>query len=54
MILTTIAENEPLLKELFNASSTKFQPSIPNLVYQYNLYTNYESPIFSKVNPEIP
>ena len=54
VILTTIAENEPLLKELFGASSTKFQPSIPNLVYQYNLYTNYESPVFSKLNPERP
>ena len=21
-----------------------YQPSIPNLVYQYNLYSNYEDP----------
>jgi hypothetical protein len=31
-----------------------FMPSIPNLVYQYNLFTNYPSEIFSNKNPEIP
>jgi hypothetical protein len=31
-----------------------FLPSIPNLVYQYNLYTNYPSAQFAVKNPEIP
>ena len=31
-----------------------FLPSIPHLVYQYNLYTNYNSDVYSKKNPEIP
>jgi hypothetical protein len=31
-----------------------FQPSIPNLVYQYNLFTNYDATTFAKANPEIP
>jgi hypothetical protein len=31
-----------------------FKPSIPNLVYQYRLYTNYESSTLSQLNPEIP
>ena len=31
-----------------------FQPSIPNLVYQYSLYTNYETEVFNEKNPEIP
>ena len=31
-----------------------FQPSIPNLVYQYSLYTNYETEVFNVKNPEIP
>jgi hypothetical protein len=34
--------------------SQKFQPSIPNLVYQYHLFANYASVLFSKPNPEIP
>ena len=54
VICTTVAENEPLLVELFGAKSTKFQPSIPNLVYQYNLFTNYPSEVFAELNPEIP
>ena len=31
-----------------------FLPSIPHLVYQYNLYTNYKSQIFCIPNKEIP
>ena len=31
-----------------------FQPSIPNLVYQYILYSNYESKPLMELNPEIP
>lgn len=54
VICTTILENEPLLKELFGCEATQFQPSIPNLVYQYNLFTNYKSDVFAKLNPEIP
>ena len=54
VICTTVAENEPLLNSLLGVSSTAFQPSIPNLVYQYNLFTNYESRVFSTKNPEIP
>lgn len=54
VILTTIQENADLLKRLLGASPQVFQPSIPHLVYQYSLYTNYESETFSKKNPEIP
>ena len=53
-ILTTVAENADLLKGLFDAAPTAFLPSIPHLVYQYNLYTNFPSEAFSKKNPEIP
>jgi EEF1A lysine methyltransferase 1 len=42
------------LTDLLGAKTTLFQPSIPNLVYQYNLFTNYPSTVFSKTNPEIP
>jgi hypothetical protein len=37
-----------------NPHPQAFLPSIPNLVYQYNLYTNYPSAVFAKKNPEIP
>eukprot|EP01031_Cornospumella_fuschlensis_P035223 gene35223-42667_t len=53
VILTTVLENEALLHELFGTTVTAYRPSIPHLVYQYNLFTNYGSPVFSKINPEI-
>ena len=51
---TSIYENSALLEDLFGASCTKFLPSIPTLVYQYNLFTNFDplGPLASP-NPEI-
>jgi EEF1A lysine methyltransferase 1 len=54
LVCTTILENASLLKDILGIEPTAFQPSIPNLVYQYNLYTNYPSDIYSQANPEIP
>lgn len=54
VLCTTVHENALMMNEMFGAKSTAFMPSIPNLVYQYNLYTNYDSRIFEKINPEIP
>ena len=51
---TTIFENAELLQELLQLKPTNFQPSIPNLVYQYHLYTSYPSDVFAAKNPEIP
>ena len=35
-------------------SSQKFRPSIPNLVYQYNSYANFDGAEFlGQTNPEI-
>ena len=51
---TTINENAELLREILQVAPTAFLPSIPNLVYQYNLYTNYPSHVFAQKNPEIP
>mmetsp|Transcript_3014 Transcript_3014/g.4216 ORF Transcript_3014/g.4216 Transcript_3014/m.4216 type:complete len:185 (-) Transcript_3014:48-602(-) len=53
VILTTIQENSELLFDLLGATPTNFLPSIPHLVYQYNLFTNYSSEVFSQKNPEI-
>jgi hypothetical protein len=55
IICTTVAENLSLLVELFpGITRTKFQPSIPHLVYQYDLFCNWEATSFSELNPEIP
>ena len=57
VICTTVAENEGLLAELFvGCKSVPFQPSIPNLVYQYNTFTNVD-PVPAALavkNKEIP
>ena len=67
VICTTIAENEEMMCRLFsfldevkgNDDTTDllrtvgFRPSIPNLVYQYKTYTNYESQRLATRNPEI-
>jgi len=69
MILTTVHENHAMLQEILGKNGsevevpsevpgsiimTAFLPVVTNLVYQYNLYTNYPSEIFSKKNPEVP
>lgn len=53
VLLTTILENAPLLEELFGVKPNKFRPSIPNLVYQYHIFTNYYSTGLSQVNSEV-
>ena len=42
LLCSTITENKDFMKELLNVDPIIFRPSIPNLVYQYNFYTNYE------------
>ena len=54
VVCTTILENAALLEDILGVKSTNFQPLIPNLVYQYNLYTNYPSDTYAKRNHEIP
>ena len=54
VLLTTIPENAPMLERLLGVKPQVFAPSIPHLVYQYSLYTNYESAKLSERNPEIP
>jgi len=53
VLLTTIPEHVQFLHQLLGASIRRFRPSIPNLIYQYSLYTNYPSAILNKLNPEI-
>lgn len=53
VIATTVFENAQIMKELFDAKPTKFQPSIPNLVYQYACFTNFPCDCLSQPNEEI-
>ena len=54
ILLSTIAENQDMMNELLDVTPVVFQPSIPNLVYQYNLYSNYNSERLATINDEIP
>jgi len=44
ILFTTIDENQAILRHLFDdiMHSVPFKPSIPNLIYQYSLFINYE------------
>ena len=53
VILTTILENEALLWAELGAAPNVFRPSIPNLVYQYHIFTNYPAACLAEVNPEV-
>ena len=58
LLFTTIAENQGVIARLLrtNISLAPFLPCIPNLVYQYGIFTNYkihpDSPL-SRANPEV-
>ncbi len=54
VLASTVAENAPLMAELFGARPCAFKPSIPHLVYQYNLYSSWtpRGPLAQK-NPEL-
>ena len=53
IIACSIAENKDKLKQLLDLDMKVFQPSIPHLVYQYNIYANYNDEELDKKNPEI-
>lgn len=55
VLATTVAENQSLMEELFDAKPTVFKPIIPHLVYQYRMYINFidECNVLKEKNPEI-
>mmetsp|Transcript_27237 Transcript_27237/g.40083 ORF Transcript_27237/g.40083 Transcript_27237/m.40083 type:complete len:95 (-) Transcript_27237:224-508(-) len=53
VIGTTVMENAPFMKRLLGVEPVKFRPSIPNLVYQYSVFTNFDSKFLNDTNPEI-
>ena len=54
ILLSTLPENKDMLAELLQVRRLPFQPSIPHLVYQYDLYANYETTALNEKNSEIP
>lgn len=42
-----------MIKSLLGCEPQTFKPSIPHLVYQYALYTNYPSAQLCALNPEL-
>lgn len=54
VLASTIDENKEFMNELLGVKNIAFRPSIPNLVYQYSFYTNYEDDKQAEQNPEIP
>ncbi|CAK0837635.1 unnamed protein product [Prorocentrum cordatum] len=53
LLCTSIAENAPMLRELLGIEPRRFRPAIPNLVYQYHTYTNYDSERLGRHNTEV-
>lgn len=54
VVATTVAENASMMSELLGVRPNGFLPSIPNLPYQYALYTNFTAPELDAANPEVP
>ena len=53
ILLSSIPENLPLLHSLLDVHLVAYRPSIPTLIYQYSLFTNYPSTRLGQLNPEI-
>jgi len=54
VIGTTVIENRNLLSAELGVSPHRYLPSIPNLPYQYALYTNFEAAALDCANAEVP
>ena len=50
---STLEENAGFMNELLGCNKKTFKPFVPNLVYKYCLYTNYESERLNQPNPEV-
>ena len=54
LILSTLDENAGFIKSMTGCTTIKFRPYIPNLIYQFSFYANYEDTALEEVNGEIP
>lgn len=53
ILATTVQENAGLMAELFGTTEQRFKPAIPNLIYQFSLYSNFDSSCLAQSNPEV-
>ncbi|EAR83940.1 N-6 adenine-specific DNA methyltransferase (macronuclear) [Tetrahymena thermophila SB210] len=53
VLASSIDENDKMLDELLGLKKRVARPLIPNLVYQYSLYSTYEDESLNQVNEEI-
>ncbi|KAM3141650.1 hypothetical protein pb186bvf_006255 [Paramecium bursaria] len=53
ILCCSIKENDKMLYKLIGVQPVKFMPSIPNLIYQYNFYSNYNHEDLDQSNPEL-
>lgn len=53
VLLSTIPENEKMLKKILNVEPVTYKPSIPSLTYQYTFFTNYPVKHLNDPNPEL-
>ena len=54
VVCTTVIENAPLLEQHLGVRPSRYLPAIPNLPYQYALYTNFPAAQLDRPNPEVP
>lgn len=53
ILLTTTAENGDLVGSLLGVHRVPFQPCIPHLVYQYDMYANWDHHLLNQPNDEL-
>ena len=56
VLAATVAENKGILNEMFGVQPTTFKPVCPNLIYQFQMYTNCPEhcTLLNKPNSEVP
>ena len=54
VVCTTVIENAPLLEAELGVRPHRYLPAIPNLPYQYAVYTNFPAAQLDRPNPEVP
>ena len=52
-MVTSIFENADMLSRLLGLKICRWRPKIPNLVYQYSVFVDYDSKLLLDVNPEV-
>lgn len=51
--MSSIDENKDMLNNLLGVEMKNYRPLIPNLVYQYSLFSNYDNDQLNELNPEV-